>query len=47
MKLKDAMEKATKGPLKWALGSPDITSRWDNKDVPVAEVLKPLWHEDS
>lgn len=36
----------TKGPWKWEPGQPDITTPWGNRQVAIATVIRPAYHED-
>lgn len=39
-------QKHTPTPWVWIEGDPDIFTLWNNKEVPLAAVKSPIWHED-
>ena len=38
--------KHTPGPWECRKGTPQITHRWNGRDVVIADVVRPGWHED-
>lgn len=38
--------KWTPGPWEWRKGTSHITHRWNGRDVVIADVVRPGWHED-
>jgi len=38
--------KHTPTPWFWEEGSPAITHHWNSKEIAIAEVIKPEWHEN-